>query len=108
MNNASTLDNLDVMNPAPRCPVTLLLDVSSSMAGQPIEELNDAVAQFIRETQGDEAASMSVELEIITFADSAAVALPFTPLFGVMAEQTTPVSVASDRVYRASPSPGRR
>ena len=81
--NNNTLDNLDVMNPAPRCPVTLLLDVSGSMSGQPISELNAAVAQFVRETQADEAASMSVELEVITFGSTADVMQPFTPMASV-------------------------
>ena len=31
--------NLDVTNPAPRCPVVLLLDVSGSMEGEPLKEL---------------------------------------------------------------------
>ncbi len=79
----NTLGNLDVMNPAPRCPVTILLDVSGSMSGQPISELNAAVAQFVRETQADEAASMSVELEIITFGSTADVVQPFTSMASV-------------------------
>lgn len=74
---------LDTMNPAPRCPVVLLLDTSSSMDGAPIAELNAGVRQFIEETSADEAASMSVELEVITFDNTAEVALPFTPISDV-------------------------
>jgi len=77
------LDSLDVMNAAPRCPVVLLLDVSGSMAGQPIAELNAGVRQFIAETQADEAASMSVELEIITISTEAKAVLPFTTMSAV-------------------------
>ena len=76
-------NDLDTMNPAPRCPVTLLLDTSSSMDGQPIQELNAALCQFIKETSEDEAASMSVELEVITFDDAANIVLPFTPISNV-------------------------
>lgn len=83
MNTNTNLDNLDITNPAPRCPVTLLLDVSSSMDGQPIQELNQAVRQFIGETQADEAASMSVDLEIITFDSGARVTQPFTSMANV-------------------------
>lgn len=79
MNNFN-FDNLDEMNAAPRCPVTLLLDVSGSMSGAPISELNQGLRQFINETADDEAASMSVELEIITFGSSANVTLPFKPI----------------------------
>ena len=77
-------DTLDTSNPAPRCPVILLLDTSSSMlCGNAIDELNAGLKQFILETSQDEAASMSVELEIINFDDSAHVALPFTPICDV-------------------------
>lgn len=73
-------DQLDTMNPAPRCPVVLLLDTSSSMSGEPIEELNDGLKQFINETCADEAASMSVELEIILFDSNAKRYVPFKPI----------------------------
>ena len=72
--------NLDVNNPAPRCPVILLLDTSGSMYGAPINELNLGLKQFIRETAEDEAAGRSVELEVITFDNRANVAMPFTPI----------------------------
>ena len=75
--------NFDVTNPAPRCPVILLLDISGSMYGQPISELNSALRQFIRETSSDEAASRSVELEIITFDSTAKVVQPFAPILGM-------------------------
>lgn len=76
-------NTLDTMNPAPRCPVILLLDTSSSMEGSPIEELNRGLRQFIQETADDEAAGMSVELEVINFDDEAHVAMPFTPISDV-------------------------
>ncbi len=84
MNQSRYNDNsLDEMNSAPRCPVVLLLDVSDSMSGQPIDELNQGLRQFIRETAEDEAARMSVELEVITFESTASVAMPFTPICDV-------------------------
>ena len=76
-------NSLDEMNAAPRCPVVLLLDVSSSMEGAPIDELNQGLRQFIRETAEDEAASMSVELEVITFASTARVIMPFKAICDV-------------------------
>ena len=75
--------DVDVNNPAPRCPVILLLDTSFSMEGEPINELNQGVRQFICETAYDEAASMSVELEIITFNNKADIVMPFTPIYNV-------------------------
>ena len=84
MNNRRYDDvSLDTMNPAPRCPVVLLLDTSSSMYGAPINELNAGLKQFIQETADDEAAGMSVELEVITFDSSVNVAMPFTPISDV-------------------------
>ena len=85
MNNYATNNALDVTNPAPRCPVVLLLDTSGSMAGAPINELNQGVRQFLEETGNDEAASMSVELEVITFDDRAKCVTPFTSIAKVNA-----------------------
>ncbi|MBQ4480390.1 MAG: VWA domain-containing protein [Victivallales bacterium] len=80
MNNYAEETSLDVTNPAPRCPVILLLDTSGSMAGTPIEELREGLRQFLRETSDDETASMSVELEVITFGETVKIAAPFAPV----------------------------
>ena len=80
MNDYAEETTLDVTNPAPRCPVMLLLDTSGSMSGTPIEELRDGLKQFLRETSDDETASMSVELEIITFGGGVGIAAPFAPV----------------------------
>lgn len=83
MNNKYFDASFDLNNPAPRCPVILLLDTSYSMDGQPIRELNAGLRQFIDETSHDEAASMSVELEVITFDNKASIAMPFTTICDV-------------------------
>ena len=83
MNNRYLDNSLDISNPAPRCPVILLLDVSGSMAGTPINELNQGYRQFLQETANDEAASMSVELEVITFGDTAEVHQPFASISNI-------------------------
>ena len=85
MNDYAEETTLDVTNPAPRCPVILLLDTSGSMAtgksgATPIDELRDGFRQFLRETSDDETASMSVELEVITFGGEAEIAAPFAPV----------------------------
>jgi uncharacterized protein YegL len=54
-------------NPEQRCPCLLLLDVSGSMAGQPIAELNEGLAQFRDELNQDALASKRVEIAIVTF-----------------------------------------
>ncbi len=54
-------------NPEPRCPCVLLLDVSGSMKGQPVNELNQGVRVFKDELMADEMAAKRVEVAIITF-----------------------------------------
>lgn len=56
-----------IENPEQRCPVVLLLDVSGSMAGQPIAELNDGLALLRAELGEDALASQRVELAVVTF-----------------------------------------
>ncbi len=54
-------------NPEPRCPCVLVLDVSGSMAGAPIDQLNAGLRQLQHELAGDSLASKRVELAIVTF-----------------------------------------
>ncbi|TAF14147.1 MAG: VWA domain-containing protein [Nostocales cyanobacterium] len=58
-------------NPEPRCPVVLLLDISGSMSGSPIDQLNAGVATFKQEIEQDATASLRVEVAIITFGSTA-------------------------------------
>ena len=55
------------LNPEPRCPCLLLLDVSGSMSGEPITELNAGLKSFSDELVADELASKRVEVACITF-----------------------------------------
>lgn len=66
-----------VENPTPRVPVCLVLDVSPSMSGEPIAELNEGVRLFVSELRADEVARYSVELAIVTFAYQAECPLEF-------------------------------
>ena len=54
-------------NPEPRCPCLLLLDVSGSMGGQPINELNSGLVTFKDELAADSLAMKRVEVGIVTF-----------------------------------------
>lgn len=54
-------------NPEPRCPCVLLLDVSGSMSGQPIIELNAGLVSFKDELVADTLASKRVEVAIVGF-----------------------------------------
>ena len=54
-------------NPEPRCPCVLLLDVSGSMSGRPISELNAGLAVFKDELAADSLAMKRVEVALVTF-----------------------------------------
>ncbi len=54
-------------NPEQRCPVILLLDVSYSMSGAPISELNEGLTTLRQELSSDPMASKRVELAMVTF-----------------------------------------
>src|SRR4051812_12240258 len=54
-------------NPERRCPVALVLDVSSSMQGEAIKELNAGLAQLANDLKSDPLASVRVELAVVTF-----------------------------------------
>jgi uncharacterized protein YegL len=59
-----------VENPEPRCAVVLALDVSGSMAGSSISELNAGLIELDRALKADSLASLRVELAMVTFGGS--------------------------------------
>ena len=67
--NSETLISQDDLfdNPTTRVPVCLCLDISGSMAGAPIEELNEGILQFYEAICSDEIASYSAEIAIVVF-----------------------------------------
>jgi uncharacterized protein YegL len=54
-------------NPEPRCPCLLLLDVSGSMSGNPIRELNEGLRTFKTALCDDALAAKRVEVASVTF-----------------------------------------
>lgn len=66
-----------VDNPEPRCPCVLLADVSSSMYGEKINELNAGLATFAHSLKQDQLASLRTEIAVITFGSTAEVAQDF-------------------------------
>jgi len=54
-------------NPEPRVACVLLLDVSGSMTGRPIDELNSALVTFKDAMAADTLASKRAEIALITF-----------------------------------------
>ena len=71
------LVQFDDSNPEARCPCVLLLDVSGSMSGAPIQELNRGIATFQEEIQRDDLAAMRVEVAIVTFGNQVEVTNEF-------------------------------
>lgn len=69
-----------VSNPAARVPVILCLDVSGSMTGPPIAELQLGLMQFIREVLADELAASAVDLSVVTFGQRVQQDIPFGTL----------------------------
>ncbi|TMW22700.1 VWA domain-containing protein [Escherichia coli] len=86
-------------NPEPRCPCILLLDVSGSMSGRPINELNTGLVTFRDELLADSLALKRVELGIVTFGP-VHVEQPFTsaanffPPILLFAQSDTPMGAA--------------
>lgn len=64
-------------NPEPRVPCLLLLDVSVSMRGRPLQELNEGLQAFRDELASDSLAMQRVEVGIVTFGP-AQIVTPFT------------------------------
>jgi len=56
-----------VDNPEPRCPCLLLIDVSQSMRGRPIAEVNAGLKAFKADLNADSLAAKRVEVAMLTF-----------------------------------------
>ncbi len=65
-------------NPEPRVPCVLLLDVSSSMMGDKIAELNSGLGVYKEELVSDSLASKRVEVAVVTFGGTVDVVVDFT------------------------------
>ncbi len=69
-------------NPEPRVPCVLLLDVSSSMAGDKIAELNGGLGVYKEELLTDSLAAKRVEVALVTFGGQVTTAVDFTTAEG--------------------------
>lgn len=65
-------------NPEQRTPSVLLLDVSGSMAGAPIAELNAGLQDYKDSLIGDSLAAKRVEVAIVTFGGQVQIVSDFT------------------------------
>lgn len=69
--------NQFIENPEQRAPCVLLLDVSSSMSGQKISQLNAGLHTLVQGVSADALALSRVEIAIITFGSEVQVVHPF-------------------------------
>jgi uncharacterized protein YegL len=67
INNYQITDDELADNPTSRVPICVLLDVSLSMQGDPINELNAGVRMFIDEIISDDMTRYSADIAILTF-----------------------------------------
>lgn len=65
-------------NPEPRVPCVLALDVSSSMAGEPIAQLNEGLQVYRTELLQDKLAKKRVETAIVSFGQDVTTVCDFT------------------------------
>jgi len=69
-----------LLNPTSRVAVALCLDVSGSMTGEPIAELNEGISAFFDAARADQLARASAEVAIVTFSDMPETRLDFQNL----------------------------
>ncbi|MWV62269.1 VWA domain-containing protein [Helicobacter saguini] len=74
-------------NPTKRVPVCLCLDVSRSMEGEPIEQLNEGVKLFYEAINDDLQAKQAADVCVVTFASHANKVQDFQSIIGEMSPQ---------------------
>lgn len=89
-------------NPEPRCPCVLVLDTSGSMAGLAMDQLNQALKQFVREVSTDSLAAKRLELAVVSCGGDVRVAHDFATVNQfvppiLMAGGDTPLGAAIER-----------
>ena len=84
-------------NPEPRCPCVLVVDVSSSMYGNKMNQLNSGIATFAQELKADQLASLRTEVAIVTFGSHAEMAQDF-----VTADQFSPPTLVANGITMMS------
>lgn len=67
----------DTSNPEARCPCVLLVDVSGSMHGQPMTQLNQGLLAFEKALKNDPLAAMRVEVALVSFGNGVRVEQDF-------------------------------
>ena len=76
----SSLDSIEFLDLHPCNPLVLLIDVSGSMAGEPIQTLNEGLKILKEELMKDELARKRIEIALITFGTDVSVKENFTSI----------------------------
>ena len=106
MTKALQISSSDLFeNPTPRVPIVLCLDCSSSMDGEPINELRQGVEHFFRDVYDDEIARYSAEIAVVTFGIDVRCVAEFGPVnerphFPLIAAGRTPIGQAVEMALR--------
>ena len=74
-------DNIGISNPQePHLACVFLLDISGSMSGTPIENLNEGIRKFKEEVMMDDLARSRIDIAIVTFESNVRIVQDFVPL----------------------------
>ena len=74
-------DNIGISNPQePHLACVFLLDISGSMSGTPIENLNEGIRKFKEEVMMDDLARSRIDIAIVTFESNVRNVQDFVPL----------------------------
>jgi uncharacterized protein YegL len=85
-----------LLNPTSRVPVALCLDISGSMTGEPIDELNEGIRLFFDALCSDAIAKTSAEVAIVTFSDQPEIKLDFQNIDRIEAPPTLTAGGSTD------------
>jgi len=79
----------------PRLPIYFLLDTSGSMAGAPIEAVNQKLISFVKQLKGHPVSIDTAYISIITFGNEAKVVVPLTEVTEFQPPKLQPGGVSS-------------
>lgn len=97
--------DIDILNTQTQLPIVVLVDTSTSMRGQPEEEVRNGLLAMYKHLNEDKTARYAVTLSIIHYNSSSNydVVLPFTPIHKLNYLFTDAIPHAYGNTYMAGP-----